>query len=457
VDNSIRERPGDRPGAVGRSSAVGELVRPRLGGLWRHADFRRLWLGETVSAFGSQITVLALPLAAVIALHATAAEMGFLTAAQRLPFLVFGLAAGVWVDRRRRRPLMIAADLGRAVVLALVPLAALCGLLRMELLYAVAFLTGALTLVFDVAYVAYLPSLVPRDRLVEGNSKLAASDAAAQAAGPGIAGLLVGLVTAPIAVAADAASFAVSAVCLLRIQAQEPAPPRRPAGWLHTRRDVAEGLRAVFGDPMLRGITGCGVTTSFAGYAFLAIYVLYMARHLGLSAATIGLVLASGGVGSLGGALLADRTRRRFGIGPATIVAQAVFSVGGLPVPLAILVPHVAVPMLVASEAIQWGALAVYDINALTLRQTIVPDRLQGRATATMRVLTTGSAALGGLGGGVLGERLGLGPTLFVSVIGMGLAVLWVARPAIWRLREPPAHDGTAGLEPVVSTALDAG
>lgn len=226
-------------------------VRPS-GDLWAHADFRRFWAAQTVSQFGSHVTTLAPPLTAAVTLDAGPGQIGLLVAAERLPFLLFGLLAGVWVDRRRRRPLLVLADYGRAALLAAVPVTAPLGVLRMELLYAVALLTGAVTLVFDVAYVAYLPALVPREPLADGNGTLEASYSVAQAAGPGLAGVRVGLASAPLAVAVDAASYLLSARLLGRIAAQEPPPSTAAHGRAALAGEMADGLRLLLGNPILR-------------------------------------------------------------------------------------------------------------------------------------------------------------------------------------------------------------
>jgi len=389
------------------------------------------------------VTLLALPLVAVLTLDASPGQMGLLAAAERVPFLAFGLFAGVWVDRRRRRPLMVGADLGRAFLLALIPLAAVVDQLSIELLFAVALGTGTLTLLFDVAYASYLPSLVRRDDLLAGNSTLEASYSAAQAAGPGLGGMLVGLFTAPVAIAVDAVSYVVSAAFLGRIRTGEPPPAPPTGGDRHPVRrifaEIGEGLGVVLRHPLLRAIVGCGVTTSFFGFAFLAIYVLYMARDLGLGPRTIGAILASGGVGAFVGALLAGPAARRLGVGPAMVWAQVVFAVAGVTVPLAVFVRPIAVPMLVASEVLQYGALTVYFVNQVSLRQAIVPARLLGRVTATARFLITGSAPLGSLLGGALGGWIGLGPTLVVGSVGMGFAAVWAALSPLRGLRMVPA------------------
>src|SRR5437867_8121574 len=239
-------------------------MRLQFSGLWQHPDFLKLWAGQTVSLLGSSVTGLALPLAAVLVLNATPAQMGIMRAAQYLPFLLLGLFAGVWVDRLRRRPVLILADAGRALLVGSIPVAALLGVLRIDVLYVVALLVGVLTVFFDVAYLAYVPSLVPRDSLTEGNSKLEVSRSFAGMAGPALAGALVQLVTAPVALVVDAASFLVSAASLSLIRTPEP----KPAALAHGRsiwRDAGEGLRIVGGHPVLRTLAGQLATMQLAG------------------------------------------------------------------------------------------------------------------------------------------------------------------------------------------------
>jgi len=400
-------------------------------------------VAQSISQFGTHVSLLALPLAAAVTLDASPAQMGLLTALERLPFLLFGLLAGVWVDRRRRQGLMVWADYGRAALLGLVPLAALAGWLRIELLFGVAFLVGVLTLVFDVAYVAYLPAIVRRDQLTAANSRLETSFAVAQTAGPGLGGALVGLVGAPLAIGLDALSFLVSGALVARIRTAEPsvAAGERPTP-AAVGRETAEGVRALLGDARLRAITACSMTTSTFGWGFLAIYILFMTRELGFSAGTIGLVLTMGGVGSTLGAVIAGPATRRLGVGRTIILAQVVNTLGALAIPLAILVPGWALAMLAVSESVQWGALTLYGVVQVSLRQAIVPDRLRGRVTATLRFLVTGGAALGGLLGGWLGGRIGLGPALIVLGLGMGFSVLWVTLSPLRSLRDYPEAAG---------------
>lgn len=436
----------DGPEAVlspdgGPPSGIGwwHRFRPsRRGELWRRPDFLKLWAAATVSGFGSHVTLLALPLTAVLTLDATPFQMGLLTAIGSLPYLLIGLFAGVWVDRRRRRPLMIAADVGRALLLLSVPIAAFTGYLRIEGLYVVALLVGALSVLEEVAASSFLPSLVGREQLVAGNAKLQASQSVAQAAGPGLAGVLVGVLTAPLAIAFDAFSFLASAVLLRRIRTPEASPPSRADGH-NVWAEIGEGLRAVVRQPVLRPLTGCGMMSSLFGYVFLSVYVLYMARDLDLAPPLIGLILSLGGVGAFVGALLAEPVARRIGVGPAIIGAQFLFGVLGLFVPFAVVVRPIAVPMIAAAEFLQWLAYVTYLVSAVSLRQALAPDHLRGRINATSKFLIAGSVPLGGLLGGVLGEVIGLGPTLVVGVFGMMLGVVWVFFSPLRALHDFPA------------------
>lgn len=408
--------------------------------LWRHGEFLKLWAASAVSDVGSQITALALPLMAALTLGASAWQMGVLSAASSAPTLLVGLFAGVCVDRLRRRPILIAADVGRALLLATIPVAALAGVLRIELLYVVALVAGAFTVLFDVAHLAYVPSLVGRDQLIDGNSKLETTWSVAQVAGPGIGGVLVGWLTAPIAILVDAVSFLLSALFLARIRA--PEVPLASADARSVLHDILEGVRVVFGHRLLRVLAGCSATTSFFGQMFLAVYILYMTRDLGLGAMGVGLVLATGGVGSLAGSLVAGPATRRFGPGRTMIAAQLAFGLTGLAVPLAVFVPSVALPMVIASEFGQWMSILVYYVNAVSVRQAVTPDRLQGRTNATMRFLVGGAMPVGALIGGALGGVIGVPLTLVVAELGILLAVLWLVLSPIRSLSAMPRFDG---------------
>jgi MFS family permease len=431
------------------------LSVPRTG-LWSNHDFLKLWSAESVSQVGSQITLVALPLAAALELDASAAQMGILTAAGTLPYLLIGLFAGVWVDRMRRRPILIAMDLGRALLLLTIPLAWVLGQLRIELLYLAAFFVGVQTLFYEVAWVSFLPSVVRRDQLIEGNSKLHASASAAQVAGPGAAGILVGTITAPLALLVDACSFLVSAVTLTRIRTPEPPPVRHAEE--HVVREMLEGLRAVFGNAVLRAMALTQASVGFFGYMFLAVYVLYMVEDLGLSSTEVGLVFGLGGLGAVIGAMLAEPLKRRIGIGPTIVLGRILFGVGGLLVPLAVRFPAIELPMVIAAEFIQWLVLTFAVVNDVTLRQAIPPPRMLGRVASTMRFMNTGMVPLGALTGGFLGEQIGLRGTLVVGVIGMlfgGFIVL--ASPLRSMLVVPESPDDIDGATETVEPVTLAG
>lgn len=424
-------------------------LRFRRAGLWRHADFVNLWAAESISQLGAQITLLALPLAAAISLDAGAAQMGVLAAAGTAPALFFSLFAGVWVDRLRRRPLMMVADVGRAALLAVVPLAWAFGLLRMELLVGVAFLVGALTAIFDVAYLSFLPTLVRREKIIEANSKLQASVSAAQVVGPGLAGLLVGLITAPWAILAQSATFLASAFFLGRIRAEEPRPAAR-AATRSVRGEIGTGLSAVREHPLLRPMLLSSSASTLFGYVFLAVYVLYMLRDLGFGPGAVGLVLGLGGVGALLGAMLAAPLARRIGIGPTIVLGRVLFGVGGLLVVAAFYVPGYEVPLVLCAEFFQWLVLVVAEVNQISLRQAATPQRLLGRVSATYRFAVAGVVPLGSLLGGLLGEMIGLRGTLLVGIAGMLAACLIVAFSPLRTLRDLPAHaedDAPVGAE----------
>jgi MFS family permease len=386
----------------------------------RNGDFARFWAAESISVVGSQVTAVAVPLLAALSLGASPMSVGVLAAAAGLPHLLFGLFAGAWVDRLRRRPIMIAADVGRAAFLAAIPFAAWLGALSIELLVVVAFLDGVLKVFFDIAYLAYVPTLVPRSQLVEANSKLEGTASAAQVIGPALGGALVRLVGAPLAMLIDALTFLASALFLFGIRAQEPAPG--PARGTSLLREVADGLGVVWRSGVLRALALASAVTNFGAFIFLAVYVLYMTRTLGLGPGAVGLVFALGGVGALIGSVLAGPVRARWGIGATLVSSLALFGVFGLTIPLAVVFPRYALPLILAAEFAQWVVVIIFDINAMSLRQAITPDRLLGRVNGTMRFVVWGVRPAGSLFGGYLGSRIGLPATLAVGGLGMLLA-----------------------------------
>jgi len=414
----------------------------RLSGLLRHPDFLKLWTGQSVSLFGSQVTRLALPFVAILSLHATPAQMGILGAVQLAPFLLLGLFVGVWVDRLPRRPILIAADIGRALLLSAIPLMALTHTLRIEYLFIVGFLLGTLELFFDVAYMSFLPSLIEREQLVDGNSMLQMSDSVAQVAGPGLGGALVQVVTAPLAILTDALTFLASAISIIAIGAREEAvqADERRNVW----RELREGLKLVIGNPLLRAIGGCTATLNLSANALFTVYMLYCTGPLGLKPAVIGAMFAIGGLSTVAGTLLASRAAGRFGVGPMLIASPFVIGLASLLIPLAGGPPLVAVLLLIAAQVLFGLGRPIFDINQLSLRQAITPARLQGRVNASMLFIMWGVIPIGSLLGGLLGTTIGLRQTLAVGAVGMSLAFIWVLFSPIRGLRRQPpdvAHE----------------
>jgi MFS family permease len=419
--------------------AVNELTARTPSSLWRHPDFLKLWAADSVSQLGSQVTLLALPIVAITVLKATTFQVGLLSAAEMTPFLLVGLPAGAIVDRLRRRPVLIAGDLGRALALASIPIVHAFGALGLAQLYLVAFTTGVLTVFFDVAYMSYLPALVERDQLVEGNSKLEVSRSGGQIAGPGLAGLLIGAFGAAVAMTADAASFVVSAIGITAIRRPEPPPVTAERHRGSFRRDIGDGLRYVFRHRLLRSIAASTATSNLFNSMLYAILILYMVRSLHFRPGLVGLVFACGNVGFLIGALTSSRWVRRLGLGP-TIVASA--ALGGLASLLTPLAPRAtAVPYLIASQLLVGVAIPIYNINQVSLRQAICPDRLQGRMNATMRFMVWGTMPLGAVAGGALGRSVGLRPTLWVAAGGGCFAFLWVLLSPVRSLADVPPQE----------------
>jgi MFS family permease len=402
--------------------------------LWRHGDFVRLWAGQSVSRLGTEVSRLAIPLVAIDVLHATTFEVGALTAIETLPFLLVGLPAGAWVDRMRRRRVLIAADVGRCAVLASIPLASSLGGLTMLQLYAVAAATGVLTVFFDVAYQSYLPALVDRDQLVDGNAKLAASEAGAQVAGPSVGGLLVHAVGAATAVLADAASYVLSFVSLLLIRRPEPVPVRHPEPNL--RREIREGLSFVLREPRIRSVSATTGTANLFGAMTMAIIVVFMRRTLHLDAGIIGLVFGIAAAGALVGAVAARPLARRIGVGRAIVWSIALGGGGGLLYPLA--TRHGALLPLMAAGAIMAAGGVIYNINQVSVRQALCPLALQGRMNASVRFLVWGTLPLGGFAGGALGAIVGIRPTLWIAGIGGTAAFLWLLPSPVPGIREIP-------------------
>jgi MFS family permease len=387
-----------------------------------------LWAGQTISLLGSQITALALPVAATLSLHATAFQMGLLTVSAALPTLLFGLVAGVGVDRFRRRPLLIGADLGRAVLLGSIPLAALFGLLSMGQLYLVTFLAGSLTLLFTIAHVSLLPSLVQDEQLVEGNSKLELSRSGAVIVGPSLAGLLIQMVTAPFAILLDALSFLGSAAFLARIHTKEPAPPaskRHPSFW----SDLVAGIQAIVQHPILRSFLASLAVFNFFSYMIRALYVLYVLRVLGVSPVLLGIIYAAGSLGFPLGDLLAGSLARRLGTGPTIIWGAGLSNAAYVLIVLAHGSLGVTVAILIAAQFLVSLPSSITAITQVSLRQALTPSALRGRVNGASLFLASGLGTLGALVAGLFGQAIGLRTTLLIAVIGIqaGMLILLVS------------------------------
>jgi len=414
------------------------MLPPRArSGLWRHQDFVRLWTGETVSVFGSLIGQMAMLFTAVIWLHSSPLAVSVLSGCGIVPAFVCGLAAGVWVDRLHRRPIMIAADIGRFVALITIPIAALFGALTIVQLCAVALVTSALGMVFNVAYEAYLPTLVAREELVEGNSKLTATASVAEFASFSLSGWLVQLLKAPGAIVIDALSFLASAYALWRIRTPEP-PPAPAEERQHIVREAREGLQLVAREPVLRSLAAASVLAMSGSNIVGVVFLLYLNRELGFSPGVLGLIFAIGGVTSLGGAYFAGRSHLVGGLGMGLVLAAFLRAGGTLFMPLTASVSILGAGLLVANQLITDPAWSFYDINAISLRQAITPDRLQGRMNASMRFVEFGAMLLGTVAGGLGGEWLGLRQMLFVAVGMQLLAACWLAASPVRKLRSMP-------------------
>jgi MFS family permease len=426
------------------------LARSRLDGrLIGQPGFRRLWFGQSVSEFGSQVTTLALPLAAVLVLHASTFQVGLLTTTGFAPFLLIGLPAGVWVDRVRRKGVMIAADAARALALATIPVAYGLGTLSLAQLYVVTFVQGVATVFFDVAYMSLVPGLVGRQHVAEANAKLQATVSVAQVSGPSAAGFLIGLLSAPVAFLADAASFVVSVLSLLIIRDREPAPERAERHSL--RAEMAEGLRFVVTNPILRMIAGCTSTANLFYSAVTAIGVVFLVRQVHLGASGIGVLTSLGAIGGVAGALSCGVLRRWIGSARLIWLSLTVAA------PLALLIPVTFPGPGLACYAVGLFALSfggvVYNVHQASFRQLLCPHRLLGRMNATIRFIVWGTIPLGGLLGGALGSWLGNRAALWVCAIGACLAPIWVLASPLRGMRDTESVSAEPGLQPDPATS----
>lgn len=419
-------------------------VAERVPALLREQSFRRYWTGQTVSLVGDQISLIAIPLAAVLVLGANAAEMGWLKTAELLPALLLNLPFGAWADRQaRRRRAMIAADLGRAALLLTLPVAYLLDALTLGQLYAVAFGVGALSILFEACNATLLVALVPAERYVQANSLVNGSRSMSWLAGPGAGGVLVQVLTAPFALVADALTYLVSAGYLARISPVEPPPA--PVGKGH----FTEGLRWVVRERSMRALFAASGTVQFFNYMFHTLFVLYVTVDLGLSAGVLGAVLGAGAVGGLIGAACAGAVVRRFGIGPSIVLGFLGFTLPLLLIPLAQGPTALVVGVLFAAEFLSCAGVMVVDIAAGSFQMALIPDAIRSRVMGAFRTLNHGFRPLGALAGGFLGTVAGLRPTLWIATAGAVFAVLWLLPSPVVRMRELPEPAEDSGPPPV--------
>lgn len=393
--------------------------------------FRRFWAGQSVSLLGDQITLIALPLVAVLSLDASAAQMGYLVAAELAPNLLFSLHAGAWADRHaRKRQTMIATDLGRALLLGSLPLAYAFDALTFPHMLVVAFLIGTLSVLFQVSYSSLFVTLVPRDRYLEGSSIMNGSRALSFVAGPSIGGVLVQILSAPVTLVADAFSYVVSALFLRSVDAPEPEEETAEKG------HVVAGVRFVAGNPIVRAALGATATINFFNFAFFALFVLYATKTLGVEPGLLGLVLGAGAAGGVIGALVTGRIARRIGIGPAFAVGCVLFPAPLLLVPLAEGPTWVILVYLFAAEFGSGLGVMMLDIAAGAIFAAVIPDRLRSRVSGAYMVVNYGVRPLGALVGGALGSWMGLRETLWVATAGGLLGFLWLLPSPILGLRD---------------------
>ena len=423
------------------AAATTSVKRPSL---WHHADYLRIWSAATISLMGSQVSQFAIPYIAAVVLHSSPLQVALLVTIEMLPFILFTLPAGAWLDRVRRKPVLVAGDLGRAAALITIPVAYALGVLTVWQLYAVGFTTGFLTVLFDVADQSYLPVLLDADDLVEGNAKLQFPAAAAQIVGPGFTGQIIGVIAAPFAIVVDAISFVLSGALIASIRKHEPKPVRRLAedgSQTSLRQDIAEGLRYVLGNRYLRMIAASTGTSNFGSSMVFSIYAVFVFVELGLSPGLVGLAAGLGAIGLIVGALTAAPLARRFGVGP--VIVFSMFADGPALLLLAFLpsAGFVAAAVILASLLLSGWSAVVYNVNQVSFRQAITPLDMQGRMNATMRFIVWGTMPIGSVTGGILASLLPLRTTVLIGALIASSAFIWVLVSPVRSLRTIPKAD----------------
>lgn len=422
--------------------------------LWRHRDFNKLWLGQGISSVGSQVTLLALPLTAVLYLHASTAQVGLLSAAGLLAYSGPSLLFGVLADRMRRRPLMIAADMGRTAVIGLIPVLAWTKTLSMPVMYAVALTQGCLSVIFDIAYRSYLPGLIGKDALLTGNSRLQGTASVAQVAGPGVAGTLMELLGPPFALLVDAGSFVASWASLLWIRAPESAPERKPPGAGRSVRaivsEVRAGLRFIYASPVLRAVAGSASIFNFFSQLQITLFLVYAPRVEHISAGGVGLIFVCLGLGGVTASFTVRRHITRFGYGPMLLTGYALGAAAVLSIGLVPGSRTAATAIFTVVYFICGYGLVTANIGMTTLRQIVTPESLQGRVNASFRFAIMALMPFSALLAGLLGEQLGLRQALFVCSAGMPISVIWICMSPVRKVR---GAEAVAAPDPVAGPA----
>jgi MFS family permease len=443
VESSLPIAAGDAAEAVEADRAPEAVAPAPKGSLWRDRNFLTMWSGQTLSQFGEQISMLAIPVLAVVLLDATEFQVGVLEAATVAAFLVVGLPAGAWIDRMRKRHVMIWADLVRALALATIPILWELGMLQIWHLFVVALVIGVATTFFDVSYQSIIPSLVRNDQIAEANGKLESTSQVAHLAGPAIAGWLIGIFTAPVAMTVTAVTYLSSFAALLLTKDHEQR--RAPEDHAPLRTEIAEGLRWVFGNRFLRRIVGTTSTSNLFNTISTTMLPLFLLRDLGFTPATMGIILSLGAIGGLLGAISTPRIVKAIGEARAIPASALAFSIVALFLPVAATIPSFAFPLLVVQGFVMSFTVLVYNITQVTFRQRITPPRLLGRMNASIRFVVWGVMPLAALASGALGAWIGVVPTMWIGAIGQLGSAAFVVFGPFWAMRDlPQAEDRTA-------------
>ncbi|MCB1298096.1 MAG: MFS transporter [Microbacteriaceae bacterium] len=414
--------------------------------LWRDGNFLTMWSGQSLAQFGAQLTELAIPVLAVLVLGASELEVGVLTAAGLAAFLVVGLPAGAWIDRMRKRHVMIWADAVRALALAALPTLWALGVLEMWHLYAVALVVGVATVFFDVSYQSLIPSLVRPEQIAEANGKLESTHQLAGVAGPAIGGWLIGVLGAPLSIVGTVLTYVASFVALIRTRDHEQL--RDPADHAPLLHEIGEGLRWVFGNPLLRRIVATTGVSNLCNTISFTMLPIFLLRELGLSPASMGVIFALGAIGGLLGAVATPHIVRWIGEARAIPVSAIAFSVVALGLPLAATFPAFAFGLLVVQGFVSSFTVLLYNITQVTFRQRITPPRLLGRMNASVRFVVWGVMPIAALLAGVLGQWLGVLATMWIGAIGQLLSAAFVAIGPFWRMRELPSANASTDTAP---------